>query len=194
MTEHLTDTAADLKAWMLLHRIRDHGFYLQDRICSEHGLTVEQYTVLVAIKYHDAPVTMTDIGRWMGHPVNTVSMLADRMFNAGLLDRHRDLPDRRRVRVTVTKKGEEAFKQATPAAWSFIEATMSSLSQEEKDTLIRLPEKVRNGELQHYRPDDDARISGGYETSDVPRLIERLGKYARRSARGPEPPPVRKAF
>ena len=117
----------------------------------------------------------------MGHPVNTVSMLADRMFNAGLLDRHRDLTDRRRVRVTVTKKGEEAFKQATPAASSFIEVTVSSLSQMEKDTLIRLLEKVRDSELEHYSPDGDARISGGYETSDVPRLIKRLRKYARRS-------------
>ena len=117
MSEELDARGADLKAWMLMHGVRDLAVYLQDRICSEYGLTVEQYTVLAAIKYHDAPVTMTDIGRWMGHPVNTVSMLADRMFNAGLLDRHRDLPDRRRVRVTVTKKGKEAFKQATPAAW-----------------------------------------------------------------------------
>ena len=141
------------------------------------------YTVLVAIKYHDAPVTMTDIGRWMGHPVNTVSMLADRMFEAGLLERFRDLPDRRAVRVSITEKGEEAFKQATRPLWAFVQATTSSLSPDEKSTLIDLLEKVRTAEYQHFTPDEHFRISASYDTSDLSRLIKRLGKYARRSTR-----------
>lgn len=177
MSEQPTGKSADLKAWMLLHRIRDLAFYREGRIFTEYGLTAEQYTVLVAAKYLDAPVKIGDIGRWLGHDANTVSMIADRMVRAGLLRRTRDLPDRREVRLTITRKAEEAFKQATPAVWSFVEGTMSSLSDEEKNTLTKLLEKVRASELQHYTPDEDMRVSASYETSDLSRLMNRLGKY-----------------
>jgi len=177
MSEEFTGRSADLKAWMLLHRTRDLAFYCQNRIFSEYGLTAEQYTVLVAIKYCDDPVRPTDIGRWLGHQVNTVSMIVDRMVKAGLLKRTRDLPDRREVRLVITSKGEQAFKPATPPAWSLIEDIMSSLSDEEKHTLIKLLEKVRDKALQHVSADADIRKTGSYETTDLSRLMTRLGKY-----------------
>ena len=183
MSEELDPRIADLKAWMLLHRTRDLAFYLQDRICSEYGITLEQYEVLAAMKYLDPPVKVGDVGSWMGHRVNSASMIVDRMFNAGLLERFRDLPDRRQVRLAITERGEEAFKQATPGVWTFIETTMSSLSDDEKSTLIDLLEKVRTAEHQHFTPDEHFRISSSYDTSDLSRLIQRLGKYARRSTR-----------
>ena len=177
MPEELTDKSANLKAWMLLHRTRDLAFSCEDRLCSEYGLTAEQYTVLVAVKYFDDPVRPTDIGQWVDHKVNTVSMIADRMVKAGLVERIRDLPDRREVRLVITPKGEQAFKQATPAAWSLIEDIMSSLSDEEKRTLIKLLEKVRDKALEHLGPDEDIRKTGSYETTNLSRLMTRLGKY-----------------
>ena len=162
--------------------VRDLAFYLQDRICSEYGITLEQYTVLTAIKYLDPPVKVGDVANWMGHRVNSASMIADRMVRAGLLERFRDLPDRRQVRLAITERGEEAFKQATPAVWTFIESTMSSLSDDEKSTLIDLLEKVRTAQHQHFTPDEHFRISSSYDTSDLFRLIKRLGKYVPASA------------
>jgi len=152
-------------------------FYCEDHVCSEYGLTAEQYTVLVAIKYFDDPVRPTDVGRWVGHKVNTVSMIVDRMVKAGLVKRIRDLPDRREVRLVITKKGEEAFKPATPAVWSLIEDITSSLSDEEKRTLVKLLEKVRDKTLEHLSPDEEIRESGSYETADLSRLLKRVGRY-----------------
>lgn len=177
MSEQITGTTTDLRAWMLLHRTRDLAFYCQDRICDRYGITVEQFTALVAIRSLDAPVKVSDIARWTGHKGNTASLIADRMVAAGLLRRTRDLRDRRLVRLAITKKGEEALKQATPAVWAFIEATMSQLSDEEKRTLVKLLQKVRDSELQHYTPDQEIRVSGSYETSDPSRLMERLSRY-----------------
>jgi hypothetical protein len=37
---------------------------------------------------------------------------------------------------------------------------------------------VRAGLLPHFTRDTDINVSAGYETSDLPRLITRLGKYA----------------
>jgi len=177
MSEELTGKSADLKAWMLLHRTRDLAFYCEDRVFSEYGLTAEQYTTLAAMKYFDDPVRPTDIGGWVGHKVNTVSMMVDRMVNAGLINRMRDLPDRREVRVTITKKGEEAFAPATPAAWDLVQDVMSSLSDEEKRTLIRLLEKVRDKAVEHLSPEGEIPESKSYETADLSRLMKRLGKY-----------------
>jgi len=98
MPEDLSDRSSTLKAWMLMHQIRNLGCYLQDRIGTEHGLTVAQHTVLTAIKYLDDPVKVGDVGRWMGHKVNAASMIADR----------------REVRLTITEKGEDALNKATP--------------------------------------------------------------------------------
>ena len=168
---------------MLMHRTRDLAFYLQDRICSEYGISLEQYEVLTAIKYLDPPVKVGEVASWMGHRVNSASMIADRMVRAGLLERFRDLPDRRQVRLAITEKGEKAYKQATPGVWTFIESTMSSLSDDEKSTLIDLLEKVRTAQHQHFTPDEHFRISASYDTSDLFRLIKRLGKYARPSTR-----------
>jgi len=181
MSEELERRSSVLKAWMLMHRTRDLAFYLQDRICREYGITLEQYRVLVAMKCLDDPVTVGDVARWTGDELATASQLADRVFQAGLLDRFRDLPDRRKLRLTITDKGERALEQATPDIWRFIEASMSALSAEETTTLVNLLEKVRGSELQGYTPKNDMRTSGSYETSDLSRLVKRLGKYARRS-------------
>ena len=181
MSEELTGKSASLKALLLLQRTRDMVFYCEDHVCSEYGLTVEQYTVLVAIKYFDDPVRPTDVGRWVGHKVNTVSMIVDRMVKAGLVKRIRDLPDRREVRLVITKKGEEAFKPATPVVWSLIEDITSPLSDEEKRTLIRLLEKVRDRTVEHLGTDEDVRRTGSYDTTDLSRLMHRLGKYVPKS-------------
>ena len=181
MSEELDPRIADLRAWLLMHGVHDLAFYLQDRICRQFGLTVEQYQVLAAIKYRDPPVRVGDVANWMGHRVNSGSMIVDRMVRAGLLERFRDLPDRRHVRVTITEKGEQAFKQATRPLWAFVQATTSSLSPDEKSTLIDLLEKVRTAEHQHFTLDERFRMSSSYDTSDPSRLIKRLGKYAPRS-------------
>ncbi|MFP3898564.1 MAG: MarR family winged helix-turn-helix transcriptional regulator [Dehalococcoidia bacterium] len=165
-----------LKTWMLLHRTRDLIFNGEDRVLSEFGLTTEQYTVLAAIRYFDDPVRPTDIGRWVGHKVNTVSMIVDRMVKSGLVERLRDLPDRREVRLSITAKGEKVFKPATPAVWSYVQEIMSSLSDEDKRSLIKLLEKVRDRAVQHASPETDNRATGSYEASDISRLVKRVGK------------------
>ncbi|MFO7773241.1 MAG: MarR family transcriptional regulator [Dehalococcoidia bacterium] len=149
MPEQFDGESPSLKAWLLLHRTRDVFFRCEDRIAAEFGLTQEQYSVLLAMKCLDEPVRPTDVGRWIGHKVNTVSMIVDRMVKAGLVTRERDLPDRRSVRLSMTDKGEKAYEAATPQVWRLIEAIMSQLSHKDSLTLIRLLETLRNRALEH---------------------------------------------
>lgn len=149
MSEDFAGGSPDLKAWMLLHRTRDLLFRCEDRVVGKFGLTAEQYSVLVAIKHLDDPVRPTDVGRLVDHKVNTVSMIVDRMVNAGLVERLRDLPDRRAVRLVVTSKGEKALKPANPAVSKLIKEILSPVSREDMDTLAKLLETIRDKAHRH---------------------------------------------
>jgi DNA-binding MarR family transcriptional regulator len=140
-----------LKASTSLYLTRDALFRCVDRAVGEFGLTAEQYSVLTAIKHLDDPVRPTDIGRLVDHKVNTVSMIIDRMVKAGLVERIRDLADRREVRLLITSKGEKALQPATSAVSRLIKEILSPLSDDDMDTLVNLLETVREKAHQHRR-------------------------------------------
>ena len=126
-----------------------------DKILAEHGLTMEQYLVITTIKYHDAPVRITDIAQWLERTTNTISMLVDRMVKAGLLRRVRDKGDRRVVNVFLTKKAESALESANPAAWEFMQQGMSPLSRRDKHAFASLCETINRKLLGYLNPGAD---------------------------------------
>lgn len=144
MSEELAGESPDVDAWMLLQQTRDLIFRREDAVLTRLGLTTEQYTVLLAIECLHAPVRITDIAQSLGRSTNGVSMLVDRMVKAGLVERMRDVGDRREVHVIMTAKGEQAFKPANPAVSQLIEDIWSSLPCDDGRTLIRLLEMLRD--------------------------------------------------
>jgi DNA-binding MarR family transcriptional regulator len=126
-----------------------------DQTLREQGLTMEQYLVLVNIRYNNAPMRITDLAHWLERSTNSMSMLVDRMVKAGLLRRVRDKRDRRVVNVFLTGKAETALEQAGPASWEFNQLAMSSLSDEDKRTLANLCKMVNCNILEHLSPGTD---------------------------------------
>lgn len=131
----------------MIHRTHKMLEDCEDKIFGEHGLTTEQYMVLMAIKYLDGPVRVTDIGLRLTRSVNSVSMIVDRMVRVGLLKRVRDKTDRRTVHVSVTKEAESLFGPATLAYQEFIQRVLS-LSPGYQQTLIRLLETIQQMDKQ----------------------------------------------
>lgn len=142
MSKEFTGENPDLDAWILLQRTRDLILRREDTVLTRVGLTTEQYTVLLAVECLDAPVRITDIAQSLGRSTNSVSMLVDRMVKAGLVERMRDVGDRREVHVVMTAKGEQALKPANPAVTQLIEDIWSSLPLDDRRTLIRLLETI----------------------------------------------------
>jgi len=134
----------DKGAWVLLRQAYNLILRCEDRVFSEYKLTTEQHIVLMAIKHISGPVRITDIARWIDRSVNSVSMIVDRMVKAGLVRRVRDRKDRRTVFVSMTSKAEKAYVPATVAGWGLIQETLSPLSDEDKRTLIRILEALRD--------------------------------------------------
>jgi len=180
------DESQHLRAFMLLYRVRDLLFRCQDQAVAKYGLTAEQYSVLVAIAFLDAPVRATDIGRWMDRKVNSVSMIVDRMVKSGLVKRARDLPDRREVRLAITAKGQQALKSANPPVAKLVDEILSSLTSDDTRTLIELLETLRDRAIRYCHPDVNLEDLLGYEAEDMERFLKRMSRY------GPDPQPQAK--
>jgi len=134
----------DKGAWVLLRQAYNLILKCEDQVFSEYELTTEQHTVLMAIKNIKGPVRITDIARWLDRTANSISMIVDRMVKAGLVKRTRDRKDRRTVFVSMTGKAEKAYTPATAAGWALVQEILSPLSEEEKRTLIKLLETLRD--------------------------------------------------
>jgi len=143
-----------------------------DGIFREHGLTMERYLVLLAIKNHNTPARIVDIARWGERHPNSVSTIVDRMVKAGLLKRVRDKTDRRVVHVFITSKGEDAIKPANLAAVNFYQQIMSPLSLDEGRTFISLFRIINYKLLEYLNPgaDIEAFLKDDSESHD--RLIK----------------------
>jgi DNA-binding MarR family transcriptional regulator len=141
--------------WRMLSQAYTRYKNGMDQVLAEHGLTMEQYSVIVTVKYHDAPIRITDIARWLERSTNSITMIVDRMVKAGLLRRVRDRKDRRTVNVFLTGKAEDALKPANPPAWEFMQQGMSPLSSADKDAFAGLLKMINHKLLAYLNPGAD---------------------------------------
>jgi DNA-binding MarR family transcriptional regulator len=163
-----------LRLWFLMHR--DVGLLrlCEDQAYGEKGLTMEQFTVLAAVKQIGRPAGIIEIAKWIGRSPNSISMIADRMVKAGLVRRTRDKIDRRVVHVTPTSKADELFGLAIPAGWEFIHKIMSPLSDADRHTLARLLETVRYETFKYLNPGEDIEAMVANDDKGHTKMMERL--------------------
>jgi DNA-binding MarR family transcriptional regulator len=163
-----------LRLWFLMHR--DVGLFrlFEDQAYGEKGLTMEQFTVLAAVKQMGAPARVVDIAKWIGRTPNTISMIVDRMVKAGLVKRTRDKKDRRIVNVTPTSKADDLFRLAIPAGWEFIHKIMLPLSEADRHTLARLLETLRYETLKCLNPGEDIEAMVANDDKSHTKMTQRL--------------------
>ena len=164
--------------WVLLRQVYNLISKCNDLVFSNYKLTTEQHSVLMAIKHIEDPVKVTDVARWLDRSVNSVSMIIDRMVKAGLVIRRRDLPDRRAVRLTITSKAEKDFVLATVAGWELIQEILSSLSDEDNLTLIRLLELLRDKAYDYLDSGEVVEEVRGNETENMAWFMKQAAKYS----------------
>ena len=176
MTVSLESRNLALRLWFMIYRTHNMLKMCEDRVYSEYKLTTEQYVVLVTIKYLDGPVRPSDIARWLRRSPNSISMLADRMVKADLLRRVRDRKDRRVVWLTITSKGEEALKPAFRTGLEFVWKSLSPLSYEDKQTLLKLLLTVQYEAATYLNPGADIEEIKRNEAKSHEHFMERLAQ------------------
>jgi DNA-binding MarR family transcriptional regulator len=178
MTVNFESEILILRLWRQIYQTYTLLKQCEDKILEEHGLTTEQYAVLVSIGYLGEPARVTDIARWLERSTNSISMIVDRMVKAGLVKRVRSKSDRRVVHVTFTSKGENALKPSTRAMFEVVRKNLSPLSYEDRNTLLSLLGTLKYQILEWLNPGMDMEEVKRDESKQAANAKKWLLRYA----------------
>jgi DNA-binding MarR family transcriptional regulator len=131
----------DFNLWVLLSQVQTLTLNARETELMEDGTTAMQAAVLVIINAIGDATTPAQISRWLVRQPATISGLLDRMEKAGLAERVKDMPRRNWVRVKITKKGQQVYKQSLKR--KSIHQIMGCLSDEEHKQLTSTLVKLR---------------------------------------------------
>jgi DNA-binding MarR family transcriptional regulator len=140
------------KLWVLCHQTYNMVLRCEEKAFKKGGVTPQYVSVMMAIKHIKPPVTPTEVGRWLDRRTNSISMIIDRMKRDGLVERRRDLKDRRSQQLVMTEKGEKALQRALGPGWELVTYVLSGLTSEEQQVLSALLEKMREKAYQYLEP------------------------------------------
>jgi DNA-binding MarR family transcriptional regulator len=117
---------------------RCHQFYgdLYARECGIHGLTKQQYVVLLALEQHDG-ISQTALVETTGIDRSTLAEMMRRMLERGLVSRERVKEDQRANAVAITQPGRKALKSARLAALRAEKALLDVLPPSERRGFVK---------------------------------------------------------
>ncbi len=133
----------NFELWFLLNQTRDAVAKAREAELRDIGLTVPQIGLLYMVRNVEKIPTPANIARWLFRKQNTLFALLKGMEKRGLVKKVKDMEKKNLVRIVITEKGEEAYKQSREVN-SVIEDIMSCLSKEEKIEFNRSLRKVRD--------------------------------------------------
>ena len=138
----MLSTDKDYNLWVLLRQTRDAMSKARERELEKYGISSIQAAVLFTIQAIGPDATPAEISRRLVREPHSVSGLLNRMQKQGLIRRIKDLPKRNMVRVVMTEKGKEAYRQSTKRL--SMHETISALSEEDRIQLWNYLEKLRD--------------------------------------------------
>lgn len=102
------------------------------------GLTAEQSKILRVLMVENGASTINEISNMTLKRHNTISLIVKRMEKAGLVKREK-MSSSNRYRIAITEKGIKLFETMPLAS---IDMIFSALSQEDKEVLVSILEKL----------------------------------------------------
>jgi len=144
----------DYELWWLILHTRRAMYKARARELLQYGITPEEAGVLFVIQAIGRRATPAEISRRLVREPHSISGLLRRMKRKGLVKRVKDLERRNLIRVTITKKGREAYNQSTKR--DSIHRIISSISKEDCQEMKACLEKLWNKALEElgrgYKP------------------------------------------
>lgn len=114
-------------------------------IFAEHmidGLTPTQWAALAKLE-EKGSLSQNHLGRLTAMDAATIKGVVDRLTARGLTTAEPDPEDGRRLNITLTEGGRALVARAAENAFAITEETLSPLSSAERQTLLRLLEKLK---------------------------------------------------
>lgn len=126
---------------LLVPRMSAAVYATQDRALAKYGITSRQGALLLNCVFGEAN-TPAELARLQDLDISTITRMVERLSKKGLLRRTRDRHDRRRVNLTVTPEGRALLKLALPVAMEVSRNAWRGVTDEEKQALRSISEKV----------------------------------------------------
>lgn len=101
-----------------------------DELMRPSGLTALQYTALTVLERHP-DLTSARLARHSFVTAQTMSDMVTALTDRGLIERHRDLADRRRLVLALTARGHELLDEYRPAVAGLEAEMLSGLTAKE---------------------------------------------------------------
>lgn len=108
-------------------------------------ISTPQFNALLELQEFGA-LTMGELCKHLFTACSTATDLADRLERAGLVERVRDIKDRRVVRMHLLPKGEEVVNEVISARRNFLDDVLTEYPEQEHadllDALVTLAERM----------------------------------------------------
>jgi DNA-binding MarR family transcriptional regulator len=112
----------------------------RDKELKPYGITPEHAAILIAIKFLGKEAIPSEIARKLFRRPHTIFGTLAVMEKRGLVKQTKDLHQKNLVRVSLTAKGKERYKQSLERV--SIHYIMSNLSEDERKQLRAILEKI----------------------------------------------------
>ncbi|TLS36570.1 MarR family winged helix-turn-helix transcriptional regulator [Pseudalkalibacillus caeni] len=139
--DHLTEKDLSLKLFIVLARasrtITDHA----KKDIQKHGLNHTEFAVLELL-YHKGDQPLQQIGEKILLASGSITYVVDKLEQKGYLQRKPCPNDRRITYAVISEKGRGLMDEIFPKHEEWIHSLLSGLSNEEKQTAIKLLKKL----------------------------------------------------
>ena len=107
------------------------------------GQTIEMSQWSTLKRIDRSPCTMSELARYKGVGLPTISKSVDMLVRRGLVDRWVDKADRRQTLVRLTPAGRRLLRSCRRALEAFLDRRLASLAPSERDALDASLQLVR---------------------------------------------------
>jgi MarR family 2-MHQ and catechol resistance regulon transcriptional repressor len=135
------DTAAALKLWVVLNRVTRAVGERARREIERQGLRPTEFAVLEAL-YHKGPLTLGQVGERVLVTSGSVTPVADKLQQRGLIQRRVSAEDRRVCYAELTETGREVIGGIFPEHAEVIRRAMEGITTEEKQIAAALLKRL----------------------------------------------------
>lgn len=147
MGTHFEGTAEARRAlnvYIKLMRAAESVTARVNRHLTDYGLTVSQFGALEAL-YHLGPMNQGELAEKILKSSGNMTLVVDNLAKRGLVERQRDIEDRRRITVQLTPEGEALIAKIFPSHVETVQEEIGALTPEEQVELEGLLRRLGLG-------------------------------------------------
>jgi DNA-binding MarR family transcriptional regulator len=118
------------------------------------GMSMSQYSILMQLHHHQS-CTVSDISERFDTTSAAASQIAEKLVQAGLLERAEDPEDRRTKLLTLSPRGKDLVERGIEERYRWVDDLAEHLSPEERQT-IREGLELMTRAAEELEPDEHA--------------------------------------